>query len=750
MQICSIINADNMNTQTTLETLKLNLPVLQMTCASCAVSVESIVQNLPGVIDANVNYASAKLSIEIDSKKITVQKIKKAVQSVGYDLLIEDEHSLEGGVEEINKKNYNSLKNKVIWSISLSIPVVIIGMFFMDFYYGNYIMFVLSSPVVLWFGRGFFINAIKQAQHKKANMDTLVALSTGVAYVYSVFNLIYPEYWHSRGLHPHVYFEAAAIIIAFILLGRLLEEKAKGNTSFALKKLIGLRPKTVNVLDKNGQIKVTAIEDIVIGDVILVKPGEKIAVDGKLLEGESYVDEAMLSGEPIPVLKLPGNQVFAGSINQKGSFTFEAHKVGADTILARIIEMVRNAQDSKAPIQKLVDKVAGIFVPIVIVIAAISFIVWNILGGENAFTQGLLAAVTVLVIACPCALGLATPTAIMVGVGKAAQMGILIKDAESLEIAKNLDTIVLDKTGTLTEGKAQVSDIYGLDEHELKQILLSIELQSEHPLAAAVVGYFKKTQPLSISHFESFTGKGAQAMYRDQIYRIGTLKWLNENHIYPENTFQKKADEWASQGKTLIWFANPARIVGLLAISDKLKDGSIEAVKQLHALGIEVHMLTEDSAASAAHVAKRAGIVKVAAELLPEQKLAYIQELQKEGKIVAMVGDGINDSAALAQANISIAMGTGSDIAMDVAKMTIISSDLNKIPLALKLSAQTVATIRQNLFWAFIYNVIGIPIAAGLLYPINGFLLNPMIAGAAMALSSLSVVSNSLWLKYKK
>jgi P-type Cu2+ transporter len=749
MQICSIINANNMNTQTTLENLKLHLPVLQMTCASCAVSVESIVKNLPGVIDANVNYASAKLSIEIDPKKITVQKIKKAIQSVGYDLLIEDEHSLEGGVEEINRKNYKSLKNKVIWSISLSIPVVIIGMFFMDFYYGNYIMFVLSSPVVLWFGRGFFINAIKQAKHKKANMDTLVALSTGVAYVYSVFNLIYPEYWHSRGLHPHVYFEAAAIIIAFILLGRLLEEKAKGNTSFALKKLIGLRPKTVNVLDNEGQIEVTAIEDIVVGDVILVKPGEKIAVDGKLLEGESYVDEAMLSGEPIPVLKLPGNQVFAGSINQKGSFTFEANKVGADTILARIIEMVRNAQESKAPIQKLVDKVAGIFVPIVIVIAAVSFLVWNILGGENAFTQGLLAAVTVLVIACPCALGLATPTAIMVGVGKAAQMGILIKDAESLEIAKNLNTIVLDKTGTLTEGKAQVSDIYGLDEPELKQILLSIELQSEHPLAAAVVGHFKKTQPLSISHFESFTGKGAQAMYGDKIYRIGTLKWLSENHIYPENTFQQKADEWASQGKTLIWFAKPTRIIGLIAISDKLKDSSMEAVKNLHSLGIEVHMLTGDTDASAAHVAKRAGIVNVAAELLPEQKLAYIQDLQKEGKIVAMVGDGINDSAALAQANISIAMGTGSDIAMDVAKMTIISSDLNKIPLALKLSAQTVATIRQNLFWAFIYNVIGIPIAAGLLYPINGFLLNPMIAGAAMALSSLSVVSNSLWLKYK-
>ncbi len=737
---------DNQNT------IKKTFPVLGMTCASCANSAQTIVEAQDGVVNAAVNFATGNLTVEYLPNMTDATKLQKAVQGVGYDLLVEDESTQQETLEAIHEKKFKTLKNKTIWAVILSIPVVVYGMFFMDAPYANLIMWAFSTPVVLWLGRDFFINAWKQAKHRSANMDTLVALSTGIAYIFSVFNMLFPEFWHSRGLHAHVYFEAAAVIIAFILLGKLLEERAKGNTSTAIKKLMGLQPKTVIVIQADGTEKQIAIEEVNVGDVILVKPGEKIAVDGMVVSGNSYVDESMLSGEPVPVLKKENEKVFAGTINQKGSFQFKAVKVGKETMLAQIIKMVQDAQGSKAPVQKLVDKIAGIFVPVVIGIAILTFILWIILGGENGVVQGLLAAITVLVIACPCALGLATPTAIMVGVGKGAEKGILIKDAESLELAKKVDAIILDKTGTITEGRPEVTGIQWLNnEDSTKAILVSIEKQSEHPLAEAVVNYFGKVSDFAkVEKFDSITGHGAKADFNNETYFVGNKKLMFENKINISEELQNQADEWGKQSKTAIWFSDSKQALAVVAISDKIKETSVQAIKELQDMGIDLYMLTGDNEATAKAIAEQTGIGHYKAEVLPQHKADFVNELQQQGKTVAMVGDGINDSTALATADVSIAMGKGSDIAMDVAKMTIISSDLTKIPQAIRLSKQTVATIKQNLFWAFIYNLIGIPIAAGILYPINGFLLNPMIAGAAMALSSVSVVSNSLRLKWKR
>jgi len=732
-------------------TIKKTFPVLEMTCASCAVSVESILKSQQGVVGAFVNFATATVVVEYIPGVVEPIDLKKAVQSVGYDLLVEKNKDEANAIENLQLEKFALLKKKTIWALVLSAPLVIIGMFFMNMPYANILMWVLSSPVVLWLGRDFFKNAWKQAKHRTANMDTLVALSTGVAYLFSVFNTLFPEFWHQKGLHPHVYFEAAAVVIAFILLGKLLEEKAKGNTSSAIKKLMGLKPKHVTIVHAGGHQMEIPIEQVQIGNIILVKPGEKIAVDGTVMSGKSYVDESMLSGEPIPVLKNEKEKVFSGTINQKGSFQFRAEKIGSDTMLAQIIKMVQDAQGSKAPVQKLVDKIAAVFVPVVILIALASFIAWNILGGENGFTQGLLALVTVLVIACPCALGLATPTAIMVGVGKGAEMGILIKDAESLEQAKKINTIILDKTGTITEGKPIVANEYWSDDNsQLKQILFSIEELSEHPLADAMVKHLAQQTKVDVSNFESITGKGAKANFEGETYFIGNKSLLKETGVSIEDTLLKKAEQWSNEAKTVIWFSDSNKALAVYAIADQIKVNSKIAIARLQNEGIEVYMLTGDNETTAEAIAKSVGIQHYKAGVLPEEKAAFVKQLQSQGRVVAMVGDGINDSAALAQADVSIAMGKGSDIAIDVAKMTIISSDLKKIPEAIRLSKSTVATIKQNLFWAFIYNLIGIPIAAGILYPINGFLLNPMIAGGAMALSSVSVVSNSLRLKWKK
>ncbi|MFP5040017.1 heavy metal translocating P-type ATPase [Parasediminibacterium sp. JCM 36343] len=725
-------------------------PVTGMTCASCANSVQSMSKSQNGVLDANVNFADASLQVTFIPGVITPEQLKATVQSIGYDLIIDEENS-QTLKEEAEALRYNQLKTQFIWASALSLPIVVIGMFFREMHYANYIMMALAMPVLFWFGKSYFINAWKQALHGSANMDTLVALSTGVAFLFSVFNTLNPQFWTSRGLQPDVYFEAAAVVIAFISLGKLLEEKAKSNTSSAIKKLIGLQPKTVRIV-ADGQEKEIPIAQVQIGNEIMVKPGEKIAVDGVVVSGSTYIDESMITGEPVAVLKEAGAKVFAGTINQKGAVHFKAEKVGSDTLLAQIIKMVQQAQGSKAPVQKLVDKISGIFVPVVMGIAILTFIVWMLSGGQNALTHALLTSVTVLVIACPCALGLATPTAIMVGVGKGAENNILIKDAESLELAYKVDAIILDKTGTITEGKPSVTNMEwdAAATTEEKQIFFSMENKSEHPLAGAVVNYLKESKlPLvAFTQYESITGKGVEAMYNNTKYWVGSPAFIVEKGIIITDNIKQLEKEWQEAANTVIYFFSEKRVIGIVAIADKIKATSKQAIETLQSRGIEVYMLTGDNPQTAEAVAKQVGIQRFKGGTLPADKAAFIIELQQKDKVVAMVGDGINDSHALAQADVSIAMGKGSDIAIDVAKMTLLTSDLNTIPKALLLSKKTMATIKQNLFWAFVYNLIGIPIAAGALYPVNGFLLNPMLAGAAMALSSVSVVGNSLRLKF--
>lgn len=749
---------------TTTRLTRQTFPVLEMTCAACAVSVESMLTNTPGVAKAAVNYANQSATVEFDPKAITPAGMQQVLQSIGYDLVVdvEDPQAVQ---QEAQQQQYESLKKRTVWAGILSVPVVVLGMFFMTVPYVNYIMMVLSAPVVFWLGRSYFVNAWKQARHGKANMDTLVALSTGIAFLFSAFNTLNPDFWLSQGQHPHVYFEAAAVVIAFISLGKLLEERAKSNTSSAIKKLMGLQPKTVRIVE--GGVGLQSVErelpiaQVRVGQVIVVRPGEKIPVDGVVESGESFVDESMISGEAIPVGKRTGATVFAGTINQKGSFRFTAQKVGGETVLAQIIRIVQEAQGSKAPVQKLVDQIAGIFVPVVISIALLTFAAWMILGrsadaGENAFAHALLTSVTVLVIACPCALGLATPTAIMVGVGKGAENNILIKDAESLELGYKVNAVVLDKTGTITEGKPTITDlawqVSDLEIARLSPVLYALESQSEHPLADAVTARLRADGVVGtvLDGFESLTGRGVSGRFQKMTYLVGNARLLTERGMVAELAVQKLATAWQQDAKTVVYFADQTRILAVLAIADPVKETSREAIHTLRKRGIAVYMMTGDNAQTAGAVARAVGLSDFRAEALPADKAAFVKELQAQGKVVAMIGDGINDSQALAQADVSIAMGRGSDIAMDVAKMTLITSDLNSVPKALQLSKKTVQTIRQNLFWAFIYNLIGIPIAAGLLYPINGFLLNPMLAGAAMALSSVSVVSNSLRLRAAK
>ncbi len=737
----------------TMNTIKNTFPITGMSCAACANTVEKTLKAQKGILSAGVNFANATALVEYDDETVNPEKIRKAVQASGYDMITETGDAQLDKIEELNKANYKKLKLRTILAVVCSLPLVAIGMFAMHMPYANYIMWALATPVVLIFGKQFFTGAWKQLKHGSANMDTLVALSTGIAYLFSVFNTLYPEYWHEQGVHAPVYFEASAVVIAFILLGKLMEDRAKSNTSSAIKKLIGLQPSTVIRINANQTEEVLPTSAIQVNDVLLGKPGERIAFDGTVVSGSTYIDESMLTGEPIAIEKTAGTKVFSGTINQKGSITYRAEKTGSDTLLAQIIKRVQEAQGSKAPVQKLADKIAGIFVPVVLVIAIATLMTWIILGGEQGVTHGLLAMVTVLVIACPCALGLATPTAIMVGMGKGAENGILIKDAESLETAHKLNVIVLDKTGTITEGRPEVTDIAwkdGVDTAMLSSVLYTMESRSEHPLGVAVTSFFKNigTEQVPIASFTSITGSGVTAICERNIYFAGSGKLLSSMNIpIPEN-LAKHAAQWLGDANSVIWLADQRNALAVIAIADIIKPNSAKAVRELQAMGIEVHMLTGDSLQTAHVVAAEAGITQFKAEASPNDKALYIKELQEQGNMVGMVGDGINDSQALAQADVSIAMGKGTDIAIDVAKMTLISSDLNHISKAISLSRKTVRTIKQNLFWAFIYNIIGVPIAAGVLYPINGFLLDPMIAGAAMALSSVSVVTNSLRLKW--
>ncbi|NLC49455.1 MAG: cadmium-translocating P-type ATPase [Bacteroidales bacterium] len=735
-----------------IKSVKQSFPVMNMTCAACASSSTNVLSFVPGVVDVAVNFANGKAMIEYIPELSKPADMKAALKEVGFDLLIEEKESSRENLEQLQKERYKKLKRDTISAVALATPLMLIGMVFMNMPYADYIMWALATPILFIFGQRFFVGAWKQAKRFSANMDTLVALSTGIAYVFSVFNLFFEEFWTSRGLEAHVYFEASGVIIAFILLGKMLEERAKGNTSSAIKKLMGLQPDTVIVFKDDVPTEVS-ISEVEVDDIVLVKPGDRIAVDGVVTIGSSFIDESMISGEPIAIEKTMGAEVFAGTINQKGSFRFRASKVGKDTLLAHIIKTVEQAQGSKAPVQNLVDKIAGIFVPVVMGIALLSFTLWIILGGENSLVHGLLALVTVLVIACPCALGLATPTAIMVGIGKGAEEGILIKDAVSLELSRKIDIVVLDKTGTLTEGRPVVSSITWIENitDEQKNVLYSIEAQSEHPLADAITTKMKESsQLLNGVEVQQVSGKGIDGNYNGEHYFVGNPQYIRSNNISISAEMEQSINRELNAAFTVTVFANSDTALGVISITDKLKPTTKEAINQLKKMHIGTAIFTGDNEMVAKALAEELGITNYRGNVLPDEKARLVKELQQQGKVVAMVGDGINDSGALAQADVSIAMGTGSDIAMEVAKMTIISSDLLKIPKAIRLSDSTVKTIRQNLFWAFIYNVIGIPIAAGVLYPINGFLLSPMIAGAAMALSSVSVVTNSLRLKSKK
>ncbi|MBL6916996.1 MAG: copper-translocating P-type ATPase [Balneolaceae bacterium] len=759
-------------------------PVTGMSCAACASSVESILSHTKGVQQAEVNFATELVWVEYE-ESLSPEDLHEALKKVGYGLLWSDDESgdeLAEAQKKAHEEYYYQVKTRTIASILLSIPVVIIGMGFMDWTPGRWISLVLSLPVLFYFGRHFYVNAWKQARHGQSNMDTLVALSTGIAFLFSLFNTLFPQVLLSRGYEVHVYYEAAVVIIAFVSLGKWLEERAKSNTSTALKKLMGLQPKNVHIwmakdsadrssLSDNfdvqqGEEQVMPLKWVKEGQIIIVRPGEHVPVDGQVIFGESYVDESMITGEPIGVLKKKGERVYAGTINQKGSFYFIAEKVGKQTYLSQIISRVQQAQGSKAPVQKLVDRIAGVFVPVVLGIAVVSMVVWMVVGGQEMITQAILAAVAVLVIACPCALGLATPTAIMVGIGKGAEHQILIKDAQSLELAHKVDTVVLDKTGTLTQGRPALTDekwfLDGLEKEQssVAAIIWAIEHQSEHPLSEAFLAHYQSDYNSSedkivLTRFESMTGKGVEAEDQEgNSYTLGSISYLRDRYKNQWNAEVLSSQEdqfrqWEGQAKTVIGFVMNEELRALFALADPLKPTAKGGIDALGRQGLRVIMLSGDSSKTAEAVAKELGIEEVWAQMLPEQKADKIRALQAQGCIVAMVGDGINDSEALAAADVSVAMGQGSDIAMDVAKVTLISSDPGLLAKAFTLSHDTVRGIRQNLFWAFIYNIIGIPIAAGVLYPFNGFLLDPMIAGAAMAFSSVSVVTNSLRLKTK-
>lgn len=726
-----------------------NFPVAGMSCAACAVSVESALNHTEGVEEASVNFASNSVLVRF-RESTTEEQLQEAVRQMGYDLVIHAENADEAQ-ENQQRKDYQMVKKRLLWSAGLTLPIFILGMFFPDWEYGKWISLGLSMPVLFYFGRKFYINAWKQARHGRANMDTLVALSTAIAFGLSLFNTMVPDFWTSRGFDAHVYYETAAVIITFITLGKLLEARARASTSSALKKLIGLQVKTVRIFDW-GEEKQVPISEVRVHDELLVKPGEKIAVDGRVLQGETYIDESMITGEPMPVLKQAGDRVYAGTLNQKGSLRYQAEKIGSQTLLAQIIETVRQAQGSKAPVQKLVDRIAAVFVPSVLGLSVITFCIWMFTGSDDALAHALYTSIAVLVIACPCALGLATPTAVMVGVGLGAENNILIRDAEGLELMHKADTLVLDKTGTITQGKPSVvnSSWHNEDAYQSAPVLMALESQSEHPLGSAIVS-FLNSQGVSngeLTRFESLTGRGIKGEdHKGETYYAGSRKFIDELGLELAEDLARDAEVWQQQASTLVYFGDSVKVLGILAVADDLKPGSAEAIRELQDSGLQVVMLTGDATATAAAIASSVGISEFRAEMSPDDKATEIRKLQDSGKVVAMAGDGINDAEALALADVSIAMGHGSDIAMDVAKITLTNSDLRLIAKAIRLSDKTTRGIRQNLFWAFIYNLIGIPIAAGILYPINGFLLDPMLAGAAMAFSSVSVVLNSLRLR---
>jgi len=723
-----------------------------MHCAGCANNIEKTINSLKEVNSASVNFATNILFVEYNAEAITPEKLRENVRKIGFDILLDEENSLEQQ-EQREQKYYRELRLKTLGAWLFSIPVAILGMFFMHAPYANWWMLALSLPVLFYFGNSFYINAWKQLKLKQSNMDTLVALSTSIAFIFSLFTTFFPQVWYKQGLEPHVYYEAATVIIAFVLLGKLLEEKARSKTSSAIRKLMGLQPKTARVIE-NGKEKECLIAALRTGDIVSVRPGERIPVDGKVIEGYSYVDESMISGEPMAVGKREGDAAVAGTINQKGSFLLKVEKSGEQTFLAQIIRRVREAQGTKAPIQRIVDKVTSFFVPFVMLVAILTFIIWILVGGIEYISYAIISSVSVLVIACPCALGLATPTALMVGIGKGAKNHILIKDAVALEEMRKVDSVILDKTGTLTEGSPRVTGWFWTGKicNTYKEILYAAELKSEHPLAQAITVSLEEqgVLPAKIDYFQSVTGKGILMKVDGTGFWAGNSQLLAEQGVEISNEISDSFVEYQQEGKTVVYFGKENELLAVIAISDILKPTSYDAVRELEMLGKDVYLLTGDGSLATAALASDLGIKRFFAEALPSDKEDFVKELQAHKRTVAMVGDGINDTQALARADVSIAMGKGTDIAMDVAMITLLTSDLMMLPKAFSLSDQTVRTIRQNLFWAFIYNLIGIPVAAGILYPVNGLLLNPMLASAAMAFSSVSVVLNSLSLNWKK
>lgn len=731
------------------ENSKTTIQIEGMNCASCVATIERALKKKKGVNSAFVNLATKKSTIEFDSTKISEEELKKTIENAGYKIFLKSKNKDEE--KKVRDKETRNLKYRVIASIILALPLLYfamgphIGLSISSFIINHMalIQFLITTPIII-VGYEFYYKGFKSViKAKTANMDTLVAIGTGSAYIYSIFAAI-------NGNVEHLYFEVAGILIAFILLGRYLEAKAKGKTGEAIKKLMGLSAKTALVI-RNGKEMEVSIDEVIVGDIVVVKPGQKIPVDGIVTDGYSSVDESMISGESIPIEKTIGSKVIGATINKTGSFNFKATKIGSETVLAQIIKMVEDAQGSKAPIQKIADVVASYFVPVVVSIAIISGIAWYFFGG---FAFALSIFVAVLIIACPCALGLATPTAIMVGTGKGAENGILFKNAQSLQLAQKINTVVFDKTGTLTKGKPQVTDIISFSKYKDKDLLLYAavaEKNSEHPLGEAIVNYAKEKK-LSLKNpekFNSITGKGIEVQYNGLLIDLGNRKLMEEKNISYNNAL-KDIRTLETEGKTVMLIAINKELAGIVAVADILKEHSIEAIIALKSMGVESIMITGDNKRTAEAIAKQLGIKRVLAEVLPQDKAINVKILQEEGKKVAMVGDGINDAPALTQADIGIAIGSGTDVAIESGDIVLIKEDLRDVVVAMDLSRYTMKKIKQNLFWAFFYNVIGIPLAAGVLYPFSGFLLSPIIAGAAMAFSSVSVVTNSLSMKRYK
>jgi Cu+-exporting ATPase len=741
---------------------KVTLPVHGMSCASCVKKVEGALNGLDGVIKASVNFATERATVQYLPGAVSLYDFKKAVKDAGYEILGTGQVEKEDVVDQeraAREAEFQKLKRKFISGLVLMIPVFLLAYwktFGLDHLYNMnrevdfFLQLLFQTPVQFWVGWQFYIGAWKTAKHGSADMNTLIAVGTSAAYLYSMLAMFFPHLFSAQGLMAEVYFDTAGAIIVLILLGRLLEARAKGQTSEAIKKLIGLQAKTARVV-RNGREEDIPVEEVQIGDRVVVRPGEKIPVDGIVKEGHSAVDESMVTGESIPIEKQAGDEVIGATINKTGTFQFEAVKVGKDTMLSQIVKMVEEAQGSKPPIARLADIIAGYFVPAVIGIAVITFIVWYFFGPVPALTYAVLNFVAVLIIACPCALGLATPTSIMVGTGNGAEHGVLIRGGEALETAHKLKAIVLDKTGTLTEGKPSVTEIVALDPYTEDNILryaASAEKGSEHPLGEAIVNRAmeKNLSLMSPEDFNAIAGHGIEATIEGKSLLLGNLKLMRDRGV-PLEGLEKKAEAFSKQGKTPMFVAVDQQPAGIVAVADTLKQNSKAAVEALHRMGIEVAMITGDNRRTAEAIAAQIGIDRVLAEVLPDGKADEVKKLQAEGKKVAMVGDGINDAPALAQADVGIAIGTGTDVAMESADITLISGDLKGVLTAIALSRATIRNIKQNLFWAFAYNSILIPVAAGVLFPFFGILLNPIFAAAAMGLSSVTVVSNSLRLK---